>query len=216
MSAVIMFDFDGVLADSLEIFFREFTAACTELGFDKLNSRVAFLKLFEGNLVQELVKAGFPIWRLKKLVRAFEPRIAEASRQVRAFAGMPELLGELASVYPVYVISSNVTQTVLRFLETYGVSGVQDVMGGDKESSKVKKIKRVRKRHRKLEAFYVGDTKGDMVEGRAAGARTVGVTWGWHPVGLIEAGCPDYLVRSPGELRGLFLPEVWEFRGHET
>jgi len=208
MAPVIMFDFDGVLADSFEIFFREFTAACTQLGFDKLNSREAFLRLFEGNLIQELVKSGFPIWRLKKLVRAFEPRIAEANRQVQPFAGMPELLGELAAVHPVYVISSNVTKTVLRFLDAYGVTGVRDVIGADKETSKIKKIKRVRKQHRQLQPFYIGDTKGDIVEGRAAGATTVAVTWGWHSMATLQAGGPDCLVHTPAELRALFLPEI--------
>jgi len=207
MQPVIMFDFDGVVADSFEVFFGEFTAACAEMGYDKLNSHEAFLRLFDGNLIEQLVRAGFPVWRLKKLVRTFEPRIKEANRRVKPFAGMPEVLGALAARFPVYVITSNVSETVLNFLSAYAIENVRDVIGAEKETSKVKKIKRVRKLHSGYTPYYIGDTKGDMIEGRAAGAVTVAAAWGWHPEPRLREAAPDHLFRTPAELRGLFLPE---------
>jgi phosphoglycolate phosphatase len=204
MQPVIMFDFDGVVADSEAVFFREFTAVCTEMGFDRLNSREAFLRLFDGNMIEQMVRAGFPVWRLKRLVKTFQPRIAEANRQVRPFAGMPELLGELAGLHPLYVITSNVSQTVENFLTEYQVRGVLDIIGAEKETSKVKKIRKVRKQHPECAPYYIGDTKGDMVEGRTAGAATVAVAWGWHPEARLREADPDHVVHTPEELRRLF------------
>ncbi|HPO14416.1 MAG TPA: HAD hydrolase-like protein [Candidatus Hydrogenedentes bacterium] len=204
MSPVIMFDFDGVIADSYEAFFGTFTSVCTDMSFDKLNSREAFLKLFEGNMIQQLVKAGFPVWRLKKLVKQFQPRITEANKRVRPFAGMPEIISRLAAVHPVYVITSNVSETVAAFLDTFGAMGVKDVLGADKETSKVKKIKKVRKGHPGQQSFYIGDTKGDIVEGKTAGATTVAAAWGWHPVETLQEAKPDHLLHSPQELLTLF------------
>ena len=200
-----MFDFDGVIADSFDVFFQAFSSVCSDMGFHRLNSEEAMLKLFEGNALRELVKIGFPVWRLKRLARKFEPRIEEANAKIAAFDGMPELLGELAAAFPVYVVTSNASQTVSRFLDRYAVTGVRDILGADHEASKVKKIRGLRKRHPHAAAYYIGDTKGDIVEGKTAGAVTVAAAWGWHPEATLLEADPDHTVHSPEELRRLFL-----------
>jgi len=48
--------------------------------------------------------------------------------------------------------------------------------------------------------YYVGDTAGDVREGRAAGVRTVAVTWGWHSREKLAAAGPEFLVDNPVEL----------------
>lgn len=207
MKPVIMFDFDGVVADSLEVFFAEFTGVCAEMGFDRVNTREAFLALFETNLLEGLVKAGFPVWQLKKLSRAFAPRIAEANRRVQPFPGMPEIVRTLAARHPLYFITSNASATIEAFVDAHEIGGVLDVLGADKEPSKVKKIKQVRKRHPEHTPYYIGDTKGDMVEARRAGAVAVAAAWGWHPVETLAAGNPDHLLHAPAELLALF-PET--------
>jgi phosphoglycolate phosphatase len=204
MEPVIMFDFDGVVADSLDVFFAEFTGVCAGMGFDRINSREAFLALFETNLLEGLVRAGFPVWKLKKLARAFAPRIAEANRRVEPFPGMPEIVRTLAARHPLYFITSNASAAIEAFVKTHAIAGVRDVLGADKEPSKVKKIKQVRKLHPEHTPYYIGDTKGDMVEARRAGAVAVGAAWGWHPVETLAAGMPDHLLRRPEELLALF------------
>lgn len=200
---LLMFDFDGVVADSFEVFYAEFTGAVQELGYDKLNSREALLKLMEGNPIAGLVKMGFPVWKLKQLGEQFAPRIEAANARVEPFAGMPALLCELASKHPTYVITSNQTRAVEQFLERHAITGVVEVVGADKESSKVKKIRKVRKKHPGLQGWYFGDTKGDMVEAGIAGVITVAIAWGWHPVETLVEGKPDHIVHDQDALRSL-------------
>jgi len=204
---IIMFDFDGVVADSLEVYFGEFTRACHELGFHRLNSREAFLRLFEGNVVRQLFWAGFPMYRIRRLLRTFAPRIAEAQRRVSPFAEMPEVVRDLAAVYPVYVITSNATDTILDFLLRHNICGIRDVLGSDKERSKVKKIRSIMRRHPGLTPCYIGDTKGDIREARHAGAVPIAVAWGWHTVAKLLEGKPELVVDTPQSLRKIFLKE---------
>lgn len=206
MPPLILFDFDGVIADSFEVFYEEFRAAVGELGFDRLRTREDMLGLFDGNAFLSLVKLGFPVWRLKKLADRFGPRIAAANARVAPFPGMPALVAELAAAHPVHVITSNSTAAVEDFLARHGVSGVRGVVGADKERSKVKKIRRARQAHPDRAAWYIGDTKGDMIEGREAGARTVAVTWGWHDEARLRSGRPDAVVGDLEALRALFAP----------
>ena len=202
---VLLFDYDGVIADSFEVAFGEYTAICTGMGFDKINSMDVFLRLFDGNLIQQLVKAGFPVWRLKQFAGQFSLRIAGANKRVAPFPGMPGLLTELAAAWPLYIITSNKTAAIMDFIAKYGVRGVRKVLGADVEPSKAKKIRSVMRAHRGCDAYYIGDTKGDIIEGRAARAITVAAAWGWHPEERLRAGKPDYLVRDREELRTLLL-----------
>lgn len=202
---LIMFDFDGVIADSFEVFYHEFSSAIRALGFEKLSSREAMLDLFDGNAFASLVKLGFPMRKLRALGREFQPRIAAANERVAPFAGMPELLAELAAAWPTYVITSNQTAAVEEFLARHGVAGVRGVIGADKEASKVKKIRRVRRLHKGHTPWYIGDTKGDMIEGNAAGALTIAAAWGWHTEERLRSGNPRHVARTPAELRTLLL-----------
>jgi len=203
---IIMLDFDGVVADSLEVYFSEFTRACSEMGFTRLNSREAFLKLFEGNVVRQLFWAGFPMYRIRRLLRTFAPRIAEAHRRVGPFAEMPEVVRDLAAAYPVYVITSNATDAILDFLLRHNICGIRDVLGSDKERSKIKKIRSIMRRHPDLTPCYIGDTKGDMREARHAGAIPIAVAWGWHTVAKLIEGKPQLIVHDPQALKKIFLP----------
>lgn len=202
---VIMFDFDGVIADSFEVFYEEFSAAVHKIGFDKISSRESLLTLMEGNLFQSLIKIGFPIRKLRALGREFQPRIEAANARVQPFPGMPELLADLAAAWPTYVITSNQSAAIDHFLDRYNIQGIRDVLGADKEPSKVKKIRKVLRKHKDCTPWYIGDTKGDMLEGNEAGAITVAVTWGWHKEPKMLEGKPGRVVRTPKELRALFL-----------
>ncbi|MDH5798268.1 MAG: HAD-IA family hydrolase, partial [Paracoccaceae bacterium] len=45
-------------------------------------------------------------------------------------------------------------------------------------------------------AVMIGDTSFDIEMGRAAGFRTIGVTWGYHPVASLRQAGADVLVEN--------------------
>ncbi len=203
-SPLLLFDYDGVIADSFEVYFAEFTRACSELGFEHINSREDFLRLFDGNLVAQLVKTGFPLRKLRSLAETFAPQIEAANARVKPFPGMVETLRQLSASHPTLIITANASDTVRRFLDAHGLSGVRGVLGSDSETSKVKKIRTARRMFRGHHAHYMGDTKGDMIEARRAGAVPVGVGWGWHDIERLRTGRPTHIVESQQALLALF------------
>ena len=52
-------------------------------------------------------------------------------------------------------------------------------------------------------AVMIGDTEYDMAMGRAAGVRTIGVSWGYHELDRVHRGGADAIAEAPGELMGL-------------
>ena len=201
---LLLFDYDGVIADSLEVYFSEFTRACALLGYEHLNSEEAFMKLFDGNLVAQLIKSGFPLLKLKALAEEFAPRIEMANARIHPFPGMPETLDTLSNMHPLIIITANNSEVVRRFLGRHGLHRVHDVVGSDVETSKVKKIRAARRMFRDHRPYYIGDTKGDMIEARRARAIPVGVGWGWHDVDRLRAGRAAHIVTTQDDLLELF------------
>ena len=60
---------------------------------------------------------------------------------------------------------------VRQILKKENIDCFNEVIGAEIERSKIKKIQQTMSRYRDLPAFYVGDTKGDMIEGEASGCR---------------------------------------------
>jgi len=65
---VIIFDYDGVLIDSIDIFMNHFLASCKKYGFDKVNDKKSFLKLFNGNMYESMFKMGLSKIEMSKKV----------------------------------------------------------------------------------------------------------------------------------------------------
>jgi phosphoglycolate phosphatase len=200
MSALIMFDFDGVIVDSLDDQVCAFTTAMRVHGLPHLATREQFLAFVEDNWFAALADAGVPA----PTVAAVEDAIA-ATPSPPLFAGVAPVLEDLAQSNRVVVISSSRTSVIERVLAEHGVRGPSEVMGGDEEQSKTRKIHRARARHGgALPAWYVGDTVGDILEARAAGVGTVGAVWGWHGEERLRRAEPDHLAFAPTDLLQLF------------
>lgn len=202
-SRILLFDFDGVIADSLAAYYPVFVETCRDLGFQGPSTREAFLNIFDTNAIKGLRRAGVPLLKLRQLGRTLAPRVVALNQDVAPFPGMVDLLCTLADHEPVYVVTSNMTEPTATFLADHGITGIRDVVGADRESSKVKKIRRITKQHPSATPWYVGDTRGDIVEGRKAGATTVGAGWGWHGAERLALERPDHLVDTVGALVAL-------------
>src|SRR5690606_9079203 len=161
---LLLFDFDGVIADSLAVYFEVFQSVCREEGVDRAMRLEDFLRIFETNAIQGLIDAGVPIRKLRRLGKALGPRVAEANARVFPFEGMPQIIGELSQRFPLYVVTSNLKAPVEDFLSRHAFSGVREVLGSEADASKVKKNRRLSRRYPGHVPWYIGDTKGDMLE----------------------------------------------------
>ena len=197
---LIMFDFDGVIADSLDAQSRAFVETMTVRGLHGLATRAQFLDFTEANWFAALAEAGVPA----DVVAEVEDAIG-AVPSPDLFPDMAAVIERLAAANPVVVITSSRTAVVEGILAERGVRGVADVIGGDQEESKTRKIRSARSRFgESLTAWYVCDTVGDVVEAREAGAHTVGVAWGWHGEQRLLHAAPDLIAQTPGDLLDLF------------
>jgi len=198
---LLLFDFDGVLVDSLDVYEKTVTDCLRQIGQPLTRGRAEFLELFEGNFYESLVQKGVD---LEKFMTASVDILSKVNyAEMKPFDAIRPVLRDLAKNHPMIVISSNDTPTIVEALRLYDFNGIfSDILGSDFMLSKKDKILHVIKKYNVTldDIYYVGDTTGDMKEGREAGIKTVGVTWGWHSKEKIAAAHPDYLFDNPEDL----------------
>jgi len=199
VSELVMLDFDGVIADSLEV---TSAATCTALeahGRADLASHDMMLRLVESNWFEGLRKAGVPL----QVSRDIDDLIAAAAAAGRfePFVTMPAVIASLAERHRILIVTSNRTDIVAEFLTRWNIVGVSEVLGGDKGESKVRKIRAAVGRHEHDQgSWFVGDTVGDVVEGRRAGVGTIAAAWGWHSLEQLRGASPDRIAAAPRDL----------------
>jgi phosphoglycolate phosphatase len=200
MPPLLLFDFDGVIVDSLTVFHELLDAACRAQGVALAGGREGFLRLFDGNMIAGLRQAGVAADQLDPILAGLGSRLAAAADRYPPFPGIVAAFHVLTAEAPVYVITSNLTAVVRAHLERHGIRGVRDVLGSDRERSKQAKIRTVAALWPDRQPVCIGDTRGDMDEAHAAGATAVAACWGWHGEERLLLGRPERLLRRPAEL----------------
>jgi len=198
---LLLFDFDGVMVDSLDVYEKTVTDCLQQIGQPLTRGREEFLELFEGNFYESIAQKGIDMDKFTAASVDILSKVDYAA--MKPFDAIRPVLRELAKNHPMVVISSNDTPTIAEALRLYDFEGIfQDILGSDFMLSKKDKILYVVKKYHVTsgDIYYIGDTTGDMKEGRQAGIKTVGVTWGWHSKEQMAASRPDYLFDRPEDL----------------
>ena len=198
---LFLFDFDGVLVESLEIYEKIVSLCLQKINKPLTRGREEFLELFNGNFYESLTKRGVD---LKEFMEVSGGLLAHVDyKEMQPVTAMIAVVEQLQRNNILLVISSNDSQTISVALEQFQFNGFfQEVLGSDFMFSKKDKMLYATKKYQIApeDIYYIGDTTGDIVEGRAAGVKTVGVTWGWHSRDKMAQAQPDYLVNEPQEL----------------
>jgi phosphoglycolate phosphatase len=203
VSDLILLDFDGVIANSLEAIHEATVRALREHGRDDLISDDLVPRLVESNWFEGLRRMGVP----PDVARVMDDLVAESvsAGEIAPYDGMPEVVARLGERHRVVIVTSNRSDIVADFLAQWRFTGIEEVLGGDKGKSKVPKLQGALREHPHDEAWFVGDSVGDIVEGRSAGVATVAATWGWHSEQRLLQASPCIVVHSPQELLRLLL-----------
>jgi phosphoglycolate phosphatase len=206
---LVMFDYDGVIVDSFEVFATAFVDACRMAGIDAVTTPEQMLALFEDNFYVSLRAAGASDVQIEKVLSRTAQALIRASHWLRPFPLMPQVLAELGDSRTVMIVTSSPEAVVEGWLRRHGVQGVAEVAGAESGRSKVEKIRDLTARFAGQEAFwFVGDTAGDMREAREAGVTPLGVAWGWHDPELLEQAGAELVAAAPAELLAIVAPDL--------
>ena len=183
---IFLLDFDGVVIDTLPIAVEVYNSLMKKYDVSRQFTQRAFTDLFLNNFHQGLAKVIPNDEIREKILKERADEYIRRKDDFRVFYGIEDALLKLAKHGREVVISSNRTNFIKAFLKRRGINCIDEVLGGDVEKSKVKKITWQKEKYPDSEIYYVGDTSGDIKEGKKTGVVTVGVTWGFHSKKVLE------------------------------
>jgi len=196
---MFVFDFDGVIADSFQQVTDIFHKVGKEYGVI-VNSKDDLARLYENNIFDSLRKKGLTENEIQEMI--LKIRIEQEKLTIKMFPGMKTFLKKINFM----VITSNIGNIVKKYLNKHNLKPEQ-VIGAEHETSKVKKLLKIKNN----KTFYIGDTVGDIKEGKLAKVKTIAVTWGFHKKELLKKQNPDFIVDSIEDLENIYIRENKKF-----
>lgn len=195
----VLFDFDGVIADSYSIAWQTAQTMCKRVTEEEYKAA------FEGNVHERhdamMSDSHGPECRHDlDWFSIFTPLFEE---KVRLFPGMGEVIEELSHSRILIIVSSTISSPIQGFLEKNHIGRYfSEVMGADVHTSKHEKIKMIFEKYKTSasECVFVTDTLGDMREAKKENVGAVAVSWGFHDRDTLAKGEPFKIVAHPEEI----------------
>ncbi len=190
---LIIFDFDGTLADSFPFFAGVFNQLAARHGFRPIDA--AEVPALRQRSPRELMEhVGMPRWKLPLVAKDFIALMRQNQHQVQLFDGVPRMLRDLAEAdLQLAIVSSNAEDNVRRIL---GADTVPLFASYECGMSIFGKSSRLDKVLHKLavpavNALYIGDQSTDAEAARSAGVAFAAVAWGYGTIESLRAHQPE-------------------------
>lgn len=203
--SVLIFDFDGTIADSFEYVSQFMAQQAGKPGLTLRERQREFGGLSIRGIMDKLDK---PIWWGLWMFFYGRRVMAKHMDEVKPFPGMIEVIKALhAEGHRLCILSSNRNKNVQLFLDRYQLTGYfYRTQGNASILTKSFALRQLllRDQLNVSDCYYVGDETGDLEAGRRLGVRGVAVTWGYNRAADLSAQKPFALVDTPQELLSVF------------
>lgn len=201
--AIIIFDFDGTIADTLDVVLKIINRSAEEFGITPLQPED--VKRFQNLSSREVVRqAEVPLFKLPFLLKRIKTELNREIHQLKLIPGMGEVLATLREQgHHLGIVTSNSHENVTTFLNIHNLASLFDfIHSGTTIFGKGRIIARIL-REKQLdpqEVVYVGDETRDIEAARKIAVKVVAVGWGFNSTQALAAENPDCLIHEPHEL----------------
>lgn len=189
---LLIFDFDGTLADSFGWFLDTINTAAAQHGFDPLD--LTRLDDDRGLGGRELMaRLRMPLWKVPAVTASMRRAMHADIHRIHLFGGALPLLRTLrARGVRIAVVSSNTLANVQTVLGADGTALVDRFACGASIFGKKPLLQRVVNAEGlpRTQVLCVGDERRDAEAAAAAGLAFVGVAWGYATADALAAVSP--------------------------
>lgn len=193
MIKALIFDFDGVIHDTLDLAYKVSKQIFPEM------TLAQYKNMFDGNF-----------YRNKKITSAVRKKFFKLQKQEFKYLQIErEIKNELLILkneFDLFIITSNEEEILDIYFNNNGIAHIfKNVLGVETHYSKEEKFKIVLNESglRKKECLFITDTLGDLLEADKAGIKSIAVDFGFHGRERLELGNPLKIVSDFGDIRGI-------------
>lgn len=202
MIKVILFDFDGTIADSFSNFLEIVSKISSKYKLPEISDdKISELRLYDAKTLVKKLK--IPFYKIPFIARDMKKLQHENIEQIRPFGGMPETLYKLKNKgYKLGVITSNGERNVISFIKKNDMNIFDyiycdsSIFGKDKVIHKFLSKNSISKEN----VLYVGDEIRDIQACRKVGIKMIVVSWGFNSKEGLVSYYPDFIIDKPSDL----------------
>jgi phosphoglycolate phosphatase len=200
---VIIFDFDGTIADTVDALVTIANRLAREFGYIPINSQE--LALLRNLPAREIIKySGVSLFKIPFLVKKVKGELKHNIHELHLINGIKAALVELHDQgYHLGIITSNSQENVHEFLKCHKLDNLFDfIYSGVTIFGKTTIINNVlrQKQFKPDSVIYVGDETRDVESAKKANIKVIGVSWGFNSSEALGKQNPDFLIHHPSEL----------------
>lgn len=176
---IVLFDFDGTLADTFESGARLINQFAERFGYRQID----FANTKDLSARQLVKLSGVKFWQIPRLVRFFRKESAKRADSIKPFEGVGKMIERISKVCDLGILSTNSTETVNKFLVNNQLDNYFGFIKTDVPLfGKKRALRRVKRRLLKSYAhiIYVGDEIRDIEACQKAGVDIISVSWGFN------------------------------------
>jgi phosphoglycolate phosphatase len=179
---LVIFDFDGTLADTFPWFLRSLDAVAEKFNLKKIDKRrTEELRHLTASKFLKFLK--IPLYRLPTIATYMRNMMTEQIDDIELFAGVEKLLKDLKTRgHKIAIVSTNSQENIRKVmgeellkLNDYFAGGVA-MFGKETKLKKVLKLAGIDKE----EAIYIGDELRDIQASQKIGLPCGAVAWGYN------------------------------------
>lgn len=203
---VIIFDFDGTIADTLEALWCITNRLATQFGYQQISQEE--LAQIRNLTSQQIIKhSGISIFKFPLLIGKIKAELSNDITKIKLISEIELALIQLKNKgNRLWILSSNSQENILEFLKKNNLQDVFElVYTGATIFGKSKILKKLIKQEKikPEECIYVGDETRDIEAARRSNIRAIAVSWGFNSKEVLAAQNPDFLLQHPSELVSL-------------
>jgi phosphoglycolate phosphatase len=203
MLKIVIFDFDGTIADSLAVSVECVNELARAEGKRCVN-KDDLLQL-RGMDTKRAICEKACIPKILFPIYAARVRRLMSSRldSFKIYPGMKELIHVLSKHCAVGILTSNSASIVRSIMAKENLAGVSFVHSDSSLFGKAISLRYLMLRHhlKHENIIYVGDEIRDIIACRKAGVRCIAVTWGYNSRASLAKEKPYAIVDTPNELQ---------------
>lgn len=200
---VIIFDFDGTVADTFDAIVNITNRLASEFGYKPVTQE-EISQIRRMNSREIIKRSGVPIFKLPFILRKLKIELNDQVHLLNFIAGVKDALLELkAREYKLGIITSNNQENVVDFLKNNYCPDLFDFIYSEAnlfgKSKVINKFLRQTKLKRK-EIIYVGDETRDIEAAKKSQIKVIAVSWGFNAKEILAEQEPDFLIDHPDRL----------------
>ncbi len=199
---VVLFDFDGTIADTLNVLLNITNRLAVEFGYKTIDQEeLSYIKNLSS---REIIKySGISILKFPLLLAKVKSELNNEIQNIKPFPEIEAVLIELINQVDIGILSSNSKDNILKFFAANNLQNKFDFIYTEAAIfSKSKVINKILKQSKLKpeELIYVGDETRDIVAAKRSQVKAIAVSWGFNSKEILAQQNPDFLIHQPKEL----------------